>query len=131
MRRLNFKYSIWIIVLCLGISLSASAQTGQVNIQQNELIPELVELKSEMTKDGKLGERYTIQLYYGDNKSASDLIKEFRLKYDDTWPSLIIYESPNYKVWVGHFRNRLEADRALLKIKPDFPSAFIPKPQRG
>lgn len=107
-----------------------NAQKGQVNIQQSELIPELIELKSEMTKDGKLGERYTIQLYYGDNKSASDVIKNFRAKYSN-WPSLIIYETPNYKVWVGNFRNRLEADRVLLKIKPDFPSAFIPKPQRG
>lgn len=130
MRRLNLQNSILALVFFLGIGLTSRAQTGQVNIQQDELIPELVELKSEMTKDGKLGERYTIQLYYGDNKAASDIIKEFRAKYNN-WPSLIIYETPNYKVWVGNFRNRLEADRALLKIKPDFPSAFIPKPQRG
>lgn len=130
MRRLNLENSIWVIVFFVGINLNTKAQTGQVNIQQSELIPELVELKSEMTKDGKLGERFTIQLYYGDNKSASDVIKDFRAKYNN-WPSLIIYETPNYKVWIGNFRNRLEADRALLKIKPDFPSAFIPKPQRG
>lgn len=130
MRRLNLENSIWVIVFFFGINLSAWAQTGQVSIQQSELIPELVELKSEMTKDGKLGERFTIQLYYGDNKSASDVIKDFRAKYNNL-PSLIIYETPNYKVWIGNFRNRLEADRALLKIKPDFPSAFIPKPQRG
>lgn len=130
MRRLNLKNSIWVIVFFVGINLNTKAQTGQVNIQQSELIPELVQLKAEMTKDGKLGERFTIQLYYGDNKSASDVIKDFRAKYNN-WPSLIIYETPNYKVWVGNFRNRLEADRALLKIKPDFPSAFIPKPQRG
>lgn len=130
MRRLNLENSIWVIVFFLGINLNMNAQKGQVNIQQSELIPELIELKSEMTKDGKLGERYTIQLYYGDNKSASDVIKNFRAKYSN-WPSLIIYETPNYKVWVGNFRNRLEADRVLLKIKPDFPSAFIPKPQRG
>ena len=114
----------------LGISFSLSAQTGQINIQQSELIPELLELKSEMTKDGKLGERYTIQLYYGDNNAASNVIKEFRAKYN-AMPSSVVYETPNYKVWVGKFRNRLEADRALLKIKADFPSAFIPKPQRG
>lgn len=117
-------------VLLLGISSSLSAQTGQINIQQNDLIPELLSLKSEMTKDGKLGERYTIQLYYGNNNAASNVIKEFRAKYN-SMPSSVVYETPNYKVWVGKFRNRLEADRALLKIKADFPSAFIPKPQRG
>lgn len=130
MRILKLKDCFFIGMFMLGIIFTSSAQTGQINIQQSELIPELLELKSEMTKDGKLGERYTIQLYYGDNNAASNVIKEFRAKYN-SMPSSVIYETPNYKVWVGNFRNRLEADRALLKIKPDFPSAFIPKPQRG
>ncbi|MFO7719822.1 MAG: SPOR domain-containing protein [Gillisia sp.] len=130
MRILKLKDCFFMGVLLLGISSSLSAQTGQINIQQNDLIPELLSLKSEMTKDGKLGERYTIQLYYGNNNAASNVIKEFRAKYN-SMPSSVVYETPNYKVWVGKFRNRLEADRALLKIKADFPSAFIPKPQRG
>ncbi len=130
MRILKIKDCFFTGMFMLGICFTMSAQTGQINIQQSELIPELLELKSEMTKDGKLGERYTIQLYYGDNNAASNVIKEFRGKYN-SMPSSVIYETPNYKVWVGNFRNRLEADRALLKIKADFPSAFIPKPQRG
>ncbi len=130
MRILKLKDCFFFGMFMLGISFTMSAQTGKINIQQSELIPELQELKSELTKDGKLGERYTIQLYYGDNNAASNVIKEFRAKYNSL-PSSVIYETPNYKVWVGNFRNRLEADRALLKIKADFPSAFIPKPQRG
>lgn len=130
MRILKLKDCFFVGIFILGISFTVRAQTGQINIQQSELIPKLQELKSEMTKDGKLGERYTIQLYYGDNNTASNVIKEFRAKYESL-PSSVIYETPNYKVWVGNFRNRLEADRALLKIKADFPSAFIPKPQRG
>lgn len=114
----------------MGIPFSGFSQTGNVNIQQNELLPQLLELKSQMTKDGKLGDRYKIQLYYGDNNSASEVIKEFRSKYT-TWPSEIKYETPNYKVWIGNFRNRREADKVLLEIKDDFPAAFIPKPQRG
>lgn len=130
MRILSGQNWIFTGIFLLGIQFSAFSQTGQVNVQQNEMIPELLELKSQMTKDGKLGERYQIQLYYGDNNSASEVIREFRSKYN-AWPSQIIYETPNYKVWIGNFRNRLEADRALLKVKQDFPAAFIPKPQRG
>lgn len=127
MRILNIKNTITALIFIVGLSLQATAQTGKVTIEQNDLIPELLEMKSELTKDGKLGERYSIQLYYGDNNTASNIIKEFRVKYSDM-PSSIIYETPNYKVWVGNFRNRLEADRALMQIKNDFPSAFIPKP---
>lgn len=130
MRILKIKDCFFIGVFLFGINQIGMAQTGKVNIQQDASIPNLLEMKSEMTKDGKLGERYKIQLYYGDNNSASDVIKKFRSLYSE-YPSQIIYETPNYKVWVGNFRNRLEADRALLKLKPNFPSAFIPKPQRG
>lgn len=130
MRLLKIRAYFVIGFFLFGIHQFSIAQNGHVSIQQNETIVGLHELNSEMTKTGRYGERYKIQLYYGDNNTASEIIKTFRSKYD-TWPSAIIYETPNYKVWIGNFRNRLEADRALLKLKNDYPAAFIPKPQRS
>lgn len=130
MRLLKIRDCFFIGIFLLGIQQISTAQNGRVNIQQDEKITELSVLNSEMTKTGKFGERYKIQLYYGDNNTASEIIKTFRSKYD-AWPSAIIYETPNYKVWIGNFRNRLEADRALLKVKNDYPAAFIPKPQKS
>ena len=115
--------------LISGISfLNLTAQEGQVNISENEKITKLLELKSEMSKDNVIGDRFKIQLFYGNNGEANEVIKDYRSKFE--YPSLIAYEAPNYKVWVGNFRNRLEADRALLRIKESFPSAFILKPSR-
>jgi len=130
MRLLNFTNCIYIAIFLLGSGLTAYSQTARVNIDQNDLLPELLEEKAEMTRAGKLGERYNIQVYNGDNKAASDVLREVRSKYN-SWPSDIIYETPNYKVLIGNFRNRLEADRVLLQIKNDYPAAFIPKPRRG
>ncbi len=127
---LNTKNCILTGILLFAIHFAGMAQTGQVNIQQSEVIPELLEAKSDMTKKGSLGERYNIQLFNGDNNAASEVLRQARSRYNN-WPSDIIYETPNYKVLIGNFRNRLEADRALLKVKQDYPSAFIPKPRRG
>lgn len=129
MSNLNIKNVFLTGVFGLAISISGFSQQGQVNIQQDEKIPELLNLKTRLTKDAKLGERFQIQLYYGDNNKASEVIKQFRANYPE-WPSQVIYETPNYKVWVGNFRSRLEADRALRTLKAEYPSAFIPKPQR-
>ncbi len=104
------------------------AQDGRVNIQQGEKIEKLMEVKTQLNKNNQIRDRYVIQLYYGDNGEANKVIQQYRSLY--SYPSQITYEAPNYKVWVGNFRNRLEADRALLKIKSNFPAAFIPKPQR-
>ena len=43
----------------------------------------------------------------------------------------LIYETPNYKVWIGDFYTQLEADKKLLMIKKKYPEAFIfrPKPK--
>ncbi len=116
-------------IFMLGISTIATAQEGRVNIQQDEKIPELLEKKTAMVQDGIIGDRYRIQLFSGDNNEASKVIKEYRSLYP-LWTSTIVYETPNYKVWVGNFRNSLEADRALLEIKKSFPAAFRFKPEK-
>ncbi len=108
--------------------LTFSNLQAQENSKEQERIDHLLELKKEMSKDNEIGDRYKVQLFYGNNGKADEVIKEYRSKY--RYPSTITYDSPNYKVLVGNFRNRLEADRALLKIRKDFPSAFIPKPRR-
>lgn len=128
MRKLSINKILLSCFLSGFCFLNLSAQEGQVNISENDKISKLLELKSEMNKDNEIGDRFKIQLFYGNNGEANEVIKNYRSKFD--YPSLIAYEAPNYKVWVGNFRNRLEADRALLEIKESFPSAFIPKPRR-
>jgi len=115
--------------LIIGFGALGQAQEGQVTVKQDELIPELMEKKTEMVKDSRMGDRYRIQLFSGDNNQASKVIKEYRALYPQ-WPSTIVYETPNYKVWVGNFRNSLEADKALLTIKNTFPAAFRFKPEK-
>lgn len=115
--------------ILIGLSALGQAQEGQVTIKQDELIPELMEKKTEMVKDSRMGDRYRIQLFSGDNNQASKVIKEYRTLYPQ-WPSTIVYETPNYKVWIGNFRNSLEADKALLTIKNTFPAAFRFKPEK-
>lgn len=128
---MNFTKSakIFACILIGGLTFSSlSAQEGSVSIQQDEKIEKLLEMKTKMSKSNEIGDRYKIQLFYGDNGEANEVIKQYRSLY--AYPSVIVYEAPNYKVWIGNFRNRLEADRALLEVKTNFPGAFIPKPQR-
>ena len=41
----------------------------------------------------------------------------------------IIYETPNYKEWVGNYYTQLEADKRLIEIRKKFRSAFIFRPE--
>ena len=105
-------------------------QNASITINANEKISEILTLKKKLETENKLSDGYTIQLYYGELKVASRIIRDYQ-NYYDSWPASIKYETPNYKVWVGNFNTRLEADRARIEIKNKYPSAFILKPDRN
>ena len=104
-------------------------QNATITINEDEKILEILALKKSLEVENKLAVGYTIKLYYGELNEANKIIREYRNHFD-SWPASIEYETPNYKVWVGSFSSRFEADRTRLEIKDKFPSAFILKPDR-
>ncbi len=129
--KISFSYKAIIFSILLTVtSLNIQAQEAAITINEDDKIPEILNLKKSLEKENKLAVGYTIQLYYGDLSKANSIIKEYRNSYN-SWPASIEYETPNYKVWVGSFSTRLEADRARLEIKEKFPAAFILKPDRS
>tara|TARA_R110002072_G_scaffold142804_3_gene288352 strand:- start:65031 stop:65417 length:387 start_codon:yes stop_codon:yes gene_type:complete len=117
-----------ISILVLLFSETTFAQQATVKVNEDAKIHKLLELKKGLEKENKLTDGYTIQLYYGELNQANSTIRKYRSSYG-AWPASIEYETPNYKVWVGNFSSRLDADRALIEIQRTFSSAFILKPK--
>ena len=129
MKLLHMKFKT-ISIFCLILTSSfVFSQEGQVVINQDKHISVLLDLKKEMNKNETSSERYKIQVYSGNRSGAYEVQKEFSSTFGGWYPS-IQYETPNFKIWAGNFRTRLEADRALKKIKRKFPNAFIFKPKK-
>ncbi len=99
-----------------------------VTINQDPRIKTLLDIKSKMEKNGEFSDRYKIQLYYGNLNRANEIMKASKEAFPK-WDSSIRWETPNYKVWLGNYRTRLEADRALKEVHSEFPNAFIFKPE--
>jgi hypothetical protein len=102
------------------------SQEGIVSVNQDKDIDVLLDLKKEVNKSQS---NYKIQIYNGNRSGAKKTRLEFRNLFSD-WPTSMKFETPNYKIWIGNFKTRLEADRALLKIKRKFINAFIFKPKK-
>lgn len=127
-----------ITTLLLSIFVSIQFAYSQSNVENDPLFKEIVQLKEQMTKNYKLKEFYVIQLHSG-NKDKAQKIKEdidffiSENRQPDSFQkeAIIVYETPNYKVWIGRFNTRLLADRFFLKIKEDYPNALILKPGLG
>ena len=127
MKPLPLKTLLLIVTICFISINYATAQQGRVVVNQNPSINNLLEIKKEMNKTSN--DYYKIQIFSGDRVGAYKILNDFRGAFSD-WYAIDTFEPPNYKIWVGNFRTRLEADRALKKIKTEFPSAFIFKPKK-
>ncbi|WP_406685042.1 SPOR domain-containing protein [Seonamhaeicola sp. MEBiC1930] len=129
MQKLSFKFKPIIIVVFLVFSAKSFGQQGQIEVNQDSKIDNLLGVKKQLNKTENSSDRYKIQIYNGNRSGAYTAQKEFLESFSD-WRTTDIYEPPNFKIWVGNFRTRLEADRALKRIKRKFPSAFIFKPKK-
>ncbi len=71
---------------------------------------------------------YRIRIYFNSVQSAreesSAALNRFRTLYPEI-PSYLTYARPNFRVMVGDYRTRVDAEKALVYIKEDFPSATI------
>ncbi len=106
----------------------ASSPEASVTIHQDSRIKRLLDIKTKMSKEGEFSDRYKIQLYNGNLNKANQIIASFKQSFPK-WDSTIKWETPEYKVWVGNYRTRIEADRALRDIQEEFSGAFIFKPE--
>lgn len=115
------------VIISLIALNSTFGQEGSVSVNQDEDIATLLKLKREINKESS--NYYKIQIYSGNRNDAEAAKLNFNNTFND-WAPKIVYETPNFKIWAGSFRTRLEADRALKRIKREFPSAFIFKPKK-
>ncbi len=114
-------------LFALLFSIGLLAQEGTVTINQDDEIQALLEIKKDIEVSSN---RYKIQIYSGASRGSAESARTKLHNNYSEWSSSIEYETPNYKIWVGNFRNRLEADRALQRIKKTFINAFIFEPKK-
>ena len=118
------KLKIIFIILLANIN-SLSGQNGNAIINKSDKLDSIIKLKKEL--NSKI-QNLRIQIYNGDRTSAELVKKKYIENFKDTTAD-IIYETPNYKIWVGNYYTQIEADRNLIKIRKKFSSAFIFRPE--
>ena len=120
MKKSCYKFFIISIVFSTPIW----AQKGVVIINKSAEIEHVLELRKKLDKSKPF---IRIQIYNGNRLGAINNMSLFKEKFPGEFAK-IKYQTPNYKVWVGKFKNKLEADRRLVVVKNHFPNAFIFRP---
>ncbi len=112
------KILVFLVFTCLGCFIGNSQSKYATDKSINSL------LAKKRKYNDKNGTGFRIQLYNGSEKKAKNIKYNFNSKFPGTY-SKLKYESPEWKVHVGRYQTKLEADRALNKIKEKFSGAII------
>jgi hypothetical protein len=122
----NLFYSL---LLFFFVSKSFS-QEGSVTVLQDSKFEQLLNEKRKINATITTNDRYRVQIYSGDSETAKKNLADYR-KDNKNVEGTIVFNTPNYKVWIGNFKTRIEGERNMEELKNKFPNAFLIKPTKN
>ena len=122
---INFKIlNRLILSFCLINCALTLAQSENLIVTEDSLISKLMLVKKEIDRDSYESRFFTIQLYYGNFIEAEKVFKKFKENFPE-WKAELSFETPNYKVQVGNYKDYYFGMSKLKEIKSNYPSAFL------
>jgi hypothetical protein len=121
-----------IILTCLFIGFSvyyANAQDQNVTVNQDPKFEQLLNDKRKINASLTVNDSYKIQIYTGNSEIAKKTLTEFKQEFPAI-DATIVFNTPNYKVWVGNFRTRIEAEKTLSEINNRYKNVLLIKPSK-
>jgi hypothetical protein len=112
------------VILMMQVIVWGQEKPGDLRVESSARINELVAQKKEYNKKVNSYPGYKIQIYYGSEKECYEIRDEFSTLFPKI-PASIIFSTPQWKLQVGNYRTRLEADRSMLDIKKEYPAAIV------
>ena len=99
------------------------------NVNQDQKFEQLLNEKRKVNSSITINNRYKIQIFNGTSDASKKTLIQFK-KENKNYDATIIFSTPLYKVWVGNFKTRIEAERNLNLLKKKYPSAILIKPSK-
>ncbi len=129
MRILAPKQVIFYTLSLIITSCCMYAQDAKVRVSQDPKFEQLLNEKRKSNVSITVNDRYKIQIFSGDSENAKKTLRGFKQEFTDT-DGTIVFNTPNYKVWVGNFKTRIEAERNLIDIRKKYKNVLLIKPSK-
>ena len=114
-------------LLSLFILCNSSVNAQDENVVYNDsLTKNLFQIKKDYSKRIFESTYYTIQIYFGSLDVADSILNDFKENFKEIKTDLI-FETPNYKVRIGEYKNIDTASQKLEGIRRIYPGSFIIK----
>jgi hypothetical protein len=129
MRILTNSIRLTLALFLLFINSNSFSQEAKSTISQDPRFEQLLSEKRKINSSITIHDRFKIQIFTGDAENSKKTLTEFR-KTNKSVDATIVFHTPIYKVWVGSFKTRIEAEKKLQELRKKFPNAFLIKPNK-
>lgn len=124
MKNLRNKLQHFIIILTLFSVNKSNAQNAQFKLIQDNNFEKLLSEKNSVNNNFSIYKNFSIQIFYGDKDAAETTFHDFKKNYPEI-DATIIYTEPKYKLVIGNYRNKIDAERNLKKFSKTYPNALL------
>ncbi|MBO7083846.1 MAG: SPOR domain-containing protein [Bacteroidales bacterium] len=118
-----------LIVILSVFAIGGFAQNkGSLHINQDSRVERLMKRQRDVYAVSNTMSGFRVQIFMEVGNEAVDHAEVVKKDFTEIFPELPIYlsyEQPFYRLRVGDFRNRIEAEKYLRLIKPQFNLAFV------
>ena len=126
LKKLTFTSTL---ILGLFASQTIFAQTKKTYLVQDEKIEKLLVEKRKNNASITINDKFKIQVYFGTIEEAKKTLVSVKKEFNQL-DGTIIFSNPSYKVWVGSYKSKIEAEKALQTIKKNYPTSVIIEPNK-
>ena len=118
-------------MLSIFVALAAAsfAQShGSLYVDQDSRIESLIAKQRSLYNVDSSFSGYRIHIFMEIGNEALDHAKDVKSQFEKAFPDIPIYLTyvePYFRLRAGNFRNRVEAEKCLRRIKPRFKEAFV------
>lgn len=126
---LTKKSLFFTLIILFKFNCFSSLQAQNVSVNQDAKFEQLLNEKRKINASITINNRYKIQIFNGNNEASKKAIIDFKKDFKNH-DATIVFSTPAYKVWVGNFKTRIEAERNLDMVKKKYQNAIIIKPNK-
>lgn len=125
---MNYKNLILLLLFLSlsGIALSQKAENYSY-VNRDLRIDQLIEKHRQYNLSNPGVDGFKVQIFFDSGNNSKKAAQTAREKFMEVYPEVIAYltfNSPYYRVRVGDFRTKLEAEGFLFQLTTAYPNAF-------
>lgn len=129
MKKIGLNYFTIALFTATFFSIESNAQNEKITVAQDSKFESLLSEKRRINSSITINDRYKIQIFNGDSENSKKALNEFKKEFKNL-DATLIFNTPYYKVWVGNFKTKIEAERNLIALQKKYPNALLIKPNK-